>query len=878
MQPPVQVPDPANPTFVARNAAETFDPFDPIALNWTATATDADRAVALADFNLGLRLTATATTRVYAPTQGYLAVRSNAGLGGGVKTLQLELSDEARRLLHMSGRGETVPLPAAPSTMTWQSFSGDRVQVRFLFTVETPALENRLRTQLEALYTNELLKREFPDDYDLRIVNDELTVIDLPAGTREAKYFQPWYNGESKVAWKLGGDKDQRYLIDLEPTESLVLHALVRDGYGGGSTDHWFLCNVGFVLRNLGVTGDPADPATDAAYEVISGGSVRRISSGGTFESGGTNPDGENAHGFDQVVVVHGGSQDAVLLQPPGNKVTSGCFFSYSTAEDVCIFSPRFSNLADADVGPGWRVWQPTYSWLDIGAAKNWVGEQGGNAAHLPDIGAADAILTTEYGQHATRYPAGVRRSVFFDFMDRAYGYDGTRARPPEGSAPSPSPATTSWEHIFNVNEYAAIRPEHPIWQRQRLGQLRRLYPLRLEVRLGHASDSPVLCVLSQDDVDCVRQEYIFHMRWESAQDYYQTYAGQSAWWRNNRVFTAEGPRIIEAGGPPQTRPAIGWRGNIVVPGRRTVRPVENTPPGASGRYRFTQVVNNWSNLLDEIDGLGEHYADRIRVLFTPAGMADRSDIRNAIAASVDYPDPVLPSWGAEIAVRIYDMTEPGPGFPAGSIDEFLRVRLTTSNTRARFTALNPFEAQISSSWRSPEYNETVSTTPISNHQLGEAFDVQPRDAGGAANRNPLAMLCLHIAGLHIAAQNTAAGHSRLRELLMENNAHEYLVGRVNPETRGQVILRNVVADGSVAYVQRQPDGSEVALYDAASLAGEEITTRTPLDRRLAMTFTQEYSNFMSTSGLWPTPPPTQRDLQTFALTIASHVHFTWWI
>jgi hypothetical protein len=473
------------------------------------------------------------------------------------------------------------------------------------------------------------------------------------------------------------------------------------------------------------------------------------------------------------------------------------------------------------------------------------------------------AILSAEYGVHANAYPEDISRDLFFNVIENLYGYDGTRARPPADVSAHQLPAVSSWSRSFTLNSLAEIRPEHPAW-RTRFGQIRRLFPLRIELYLVD-TDSAVLCTLSQDEVDCIRQEYALHMLWET--DYFQTYSTRPSWWRKYRMFSAGGPHIIDAGGPPNDRPALGAGAVITVPKRRRVTPHIRPPQGAGTRYGYSFVLANWRALQTEVANAGETYAERIRTLMLPSSSGDRDAIRAAMADTLDYPDPVLPAWAAEVVVRVYDLTEPGASFAAGSIDEFLRSCLTLASARARFAELDPFQVRNSSSWRSPEYNEAFSSTPLSNHQRGVAFDVQPLGAWRPGLRNPLAMLCLHLAALSMEA--------RLRELLMENNAHEYFVGRLDAGTRDHLIIRNIVGSDFV-YVRRMPDGTEADLFDSASLAGDEITTRTELDRRLARTFSEEYSLFTQTSGSWPSPPPTYRDLYIFALTLASHVHFTW--
>jgi hypothetical protein len=194
----------------------------------------------------------------------------------------------------------------------------------------------------------------------------------------------------------------------------------------------------------------------------------------------------------------------------------------------------------------------------------------------------------------------------------------------------------------------------------------------------------------------------------------------------------------------------------------------------------------------------------------------------------------------------------------------------------ARFTALNPLRLQLGSAWRPPEYNESPSITPISNHQIGEAFDKQPLGSGEGA-RNPLAQLCLHIAG-----QDLFAGS--LREMLLENQAAAYLSFLVDTEVdangiarRRYVVIANFDTNLKAEFRLRAPDGTEEELPTQSVLDGEVITTGTRrLSSRLAQTFLEEYGRHTSTTGEWPVPPPTYLEVYMFGLTVASHVHFTW--
>jgi hypothetical protein len=268
-------------------------------------------------------------------------------------------------------------------------------------------------------------------------------------------------------------------------------------------------------------------------------------------------------------------------------------------------------------------------------------------------------------------------------------------------------------------------------------------------------------------------------------------------------------------------------------------------------------------------------YAARLRAIL--GDIAALADIRDAIVAGFDYADPILPalpSYAAEIAVTAVDLL--GVDWPPLSKENFLAAQLRSTDAIARFTGLNPLRLQLGSAWRPPEHNESPSITPISNHQIGEAFDKQPLGSGQGA-RNPLAQLCLHMAGQDLYGTS-------LREMLLENQAAAYLSLLVDTGVdadgiarRRYVVIANFDADLKAEFRLRAPDGTEEELPTESVLDGEVITTGTrQLSSRLAQAFLDEYARHTNTSGVWPVPPPTYLEVYLFGLTVASHVHFTW--
>jgi hypothetical protein len=882
MQPPIRVPNPADPDFTADNDAKKFDPFDPVALDWNAAADSANQEAALEQFRLGITYTATRATTLFAPTEGEVSwIATFDGTQLISRTLVLTLLSPAIKKLHLAGRGEDEPEPVAlaRSALPWNSLPDSQLQARLLFTFADGALEERLRTQITALYSNGtgVLKRRCGEGIDLQFVDGVLTPSELPAGPNDQRHLPPWWDGKSAAPWRLTGTDDQNKLVDLEPNESVLLQAQIREGFPQTATDHWYLCNVGFLLRSLGVAGDPAYMDNDDAYQIVSGDCLARIMSGGTLASGGTNPDGETPLGFEDVIVVHGGSQPAVLLQPPADRIVPGSVFSFTSAEDIEIFSPR---LEDQFVGL--RLWQPTYDSLELGSVRDQVRAARGAGADVFVPPQNSPILATEYGDpgHATGYPDNPN-TVFFPLMEWMYGYDGRRAKPPEGQPLHPLAAMSIWNRTFNLNELQAVRPEHPKWRikgdKETFATVRRLFPLRVELRLGNAVDAPVLCTLSQDEIDCIRQEYVFHMKFT---DYFQDYAVMpwGAAFRAAAVFPAPNHRIGTVGANLPI-PALGTDRVIPVPARPTVRPVTQSLT----RYRYTLLMANWHDRVDEVAGLAERYASRIRALLSNA--ATLQAIRNAMTASppIDWQDPTapapgaLPPYAAEIVATVSQLLS--ASFPPESAASFLQAQLTEQDTLARFAALNLYTLQLGSAWRPPEYNESVSKTPLSNHQRSEAFDAQPRGSGGGRH-NPLAQLCLHLVGQDLYCEGRACGDlarpRRLSEMLLENNAQEYLSSVVAVAKRRNVVVANFGVGGSATFRLRPAQGPEEEMPTYTDASGEAPSPST-FYSNLATEFLEAFRKHRSTGGnVWPAPLPTYLELYIFALCVSSHVHFTW--
>jgi hypothetical protein len=434
MQPLIRVPDPPNPPFTALNEARGFYPFDPIKLNWHATADPKDRAAPLANFGLGLKYTIKENQEhplpVLVPASGTLSFLARES-----RTLVLEVDARALERLHVGG----LDVKAA----------------RLLISFDA-GQEDDLHAHLTALYTKGTLTRHWIEDQDLRVQKDAFTVVELPSATtedqRRKQHLEPWWNGISAVPWSIKHVDQNTVLMELKKNESILIHAEVR-GHASApwhqeqGPDKWWRCNVGYFLGALGVAGDPH--ANDKIYRALSGDCRDLVSSSGDIPEK-----------FEDVVVLYKGSRNSVVLQPAGpgtgSPIIPSALFSFSTADDIAIFAPTLEDtpLELECQQPTLNCWQmqqvKDQMTLRTGPKKkrNWYNKNNANRVYVPPFSsglAAGVILASDYGKHAQANIKGKKkipadRSKFFDAVDRVYDYSLSRSK-----FYTPRGATSAW-------------------------------------------------------------------------------------------------------------------------------------------------------------------------------------------------------------------------------------------------------------------------------------------------------------------------------------------------------------------------------------------------------------------------------------------------
>lgn len=849
----------------------------------------------------GLRLTYTVgqAQNFYAPAGGAITFLPQQPGAFASRTLVLHLGMNASVTTTLRMGGRSGAPSANVSELYYARMYAEALSLRLYFTITSTAVDSALRAQLAVLKGKQTLRREGNPNADVTKVSGrpKLTRAEDPDIT-----FDKWFDGSSQVPWWLidcTPNDDDNSLMLLPAGSRVVVQATVAEQTRFAASTpmlggHEFLCNPGFALRALGVAGDTSDKAFDSDYLKLSGECVLPVACGGTIASGGTNPVGDDeVRDLSKIVVVYGGSKDVgktsgvggVVLQPPSDRLVPAAVYSFTSAEDVLVYSP-----AIIDCRVGIRLWQPTLDRLEMQNLQDRFGN-----VYVP--GPSEVILATEYAAEPTIAPAaealsaddeseadaiddwdfayvttGTRRAkrypkqrdTFLKAIPRAIAYDGSRARPPSPDEPFWLDASGSMIRIVNLHEYSAVRPMHPFWGKQRGGQIRRLFPLRIE--LSYESDPTAgaitpLCLLAQDDIDCVRQEYVFHLNWEN--NYHQTYGdlyrGQNA---TDVVHSAEGPRIIFGPDGQATAPSLGKANLIKVFNRIEVRSREPSDKSPQTSYLYTLLMDTWRDRLAEVSGPGLDRARRIQSIL------DTSSLRQAIRAGQSSdsgwtdPEAKLTATQAEAALTIVDLLAATPR-DAATMESFLQQALQNAAVYQRFGNLmaHPYEIVIASAWRPPEHNESVSVTPNSNHQIGEAMDTAPVLTGPAV-RNPLGMLAHHA-----AAQTLYPG--RLREVLLEDNATEFSMETMTGQSLRRATYSMTGSGDNRKFFITKLDGTTSQVAGCGS--GQ-------LGKKLLKRFHDDYSKWRGAgvANPWPVPPPTYVQLYVFALTVASHVHLTW--
>jgi hypothetical protein len=821
-----------DPAVTAANEARRFRPetFSLEKLHWTAADTDAAAQPAIDAMGLGLRWTARPgrTVTVLAPTSGVMVCDPVTHDNQVVEQrLTMYLSDD-----------DFARLRARP-TPDGEKFAVENARLVY---VMDQSLATRFAEAVHDHHGSRRLEPVLARGIDGR---RGLARIDasVPAEQNTAGQLDSWLAGEEAVLWRFaaGVGQDGTTVGELTAGEMVVLYAEVMGQASDAAEPSWYRINAGFVLDRLRAPGD----GLQAEYDLLTDDYRERgVASGGKAASRA------------ELCAVRRGSLRSVVLQPFG--VVPAALFSFATCDPVHVFGAALNTPADQPMGL--RTSLPTIPRATLQQLWQTHGIQHERLITGPT--AVEEFPATDYPDQVTitQGQTPLRPRAFYDDMvnEVTYGAMGWSTGAVAGSGV---------ERTLIPHGDIAARPFHPRWTPKRTLQLRRLFPLRFLIRLGTDVDTAHEFSLTQDERDCIRQEHVFHMYF--VEPYFQTYR-----WRWNvqeraaRVFPTRDPTHLheveyEQDDPNRrpVRPAIGLDGRIRVPRRTDLRPLLPEEPRDTA-YHYTLLASSSDALLERARAAAAVYAgDVMRLL-------------QAIADNLPPPPVTLPAYATQVVTRIATL-QASPPLQISGTAGFLQLQLGRQDPINRFARLDaagqfvlrPYRLQISSGWRPPEHNESVSLTPISNHQLGEAMDVQPVGAG-PSNRNPLGLLCLHL-----AAQDFQRA-DQLRECLLEQQTQEYIIGHIDGAKRDRTIIENVLPDGSREYVLRAAGIADEPFTNVASFDGEQLTDQTRFDLNLARSYREELNRANNSTVPWP--GPTYLDMYIFGLCVASHVHHTW--
>ncbi|MGW5154640.1 hypothetical protein ACWEPN_04060 [Nonomuraea wenchangensis] len=801
----------AAPSVVAVNDAKVFQGFSLAKVHWRDDDTDADARPAIDAMGLGTRYKVRpgAGTSLLACSPGPLLCEPT-GDGGLLVLAYPDESDFAR--LRQSLEVDNIRL-------VWQLDAA--LGARFAASMRVHHDAGRLAPVL-------LGGRDEP--YERMLVSGP-----VPVGQDGAAQVDLWLRGEGAVAWRpAGGVPPEEFtLLDLRVGEQVTLYAEVLSCDEMQRT--WYRVNAGLVLNLL-----RRDTSLQAEYDLLTD----------TFTEGGVASGGQ-AGSRGELLALWGGSMNTLVLQPTG--VVPPALFSFATCDPIQVFAPALASPPDRPIGvrsclptiprgPLTALWQRH-------AIKEWLkppvaGEDFPAADYAGNV---DGVLVKD------KVPE--RGLAFYDALGRivTYGPAGTRT----GAFLHGGTART-----ITPQSDPASRPHHPAWKPAQVRQLKRTYPLRYVLKVG---DAPEFAI-TQDDRDCIRQEYVFHLQFTA--DYHQTYA--TVWKTPERrqanlhpTTDPVDPHRLQRKDGRSSLPALGRGGVIVIPDRAELRPFDQGRETPGGRhnlaYHHTLLTSSAPDLVAQARDASQAYAENILTVFEAV-----------LAGWTPPPTPRLPPYAVRVVTRIATLIG-NPRPPTGTAEEFLYERLAGSDSRFAVRGkdgrlrLLPYGLTISSGWRPPEHNEVVSKTPASNHQRGAATDLTP-----STGVNALSLL-----SLHLAAQDFKRD-KRLSECLLENSRSEYVMDVIERDRVDMTILERTLPNGQYDYVLHSqaadlPISSSDEIYDGHGF-DDDLGMRT----RLITAYRQAWDKAGNTSNRQPWPEPTYLDMYIFGLTDATHVHHTW--
>lgn len=817
----------------ATNDAQRFWPFSAATLRWLPGDSDADGQAARDALGLGLHLVANAgESPVVLPASLGKMTCMPLRIRNGMleeQRLAIELSKvDLKRLARDPGTGEWFPV----------------LNARLIYAMK-PDMSGRLAQTLTAHFQAGRIEPVFKPGIAVARSADDGAEAVAKYDPSNVEPLNAWLEGDSALWWrfKAGVARNDADLLMMTAGDELTIYADVGLGSVARGEAAWHRVNAGYILRRLQESGETSadyeylgDQFTSrgvancrqAAYELL-----EPHESGGRITPTGTTQRAD-------IAVVSGGSHPSVVLQPLG--VVPGELFSFITSDEVKVFSARLQS-------------QP----LRVRSAMPLLSRRALTSLGFRGVFRPNAMSefhAVYLAQQLVFKTGGGGTQDFYNALADTvtYGVLGWST----GLKTGPG-----LERSFVLQGDASHRPDHPEWTPKlpdnavptaadptpdHRDQLRRLFPLRYYLAAENDQDTDRLFAITQDETDCIRQEYVFHLNWvmEAGGLYYQGLATTS------RDVTAGGHTEGTAGGQPTPR-----IGAITIPPRSRFRPLENREydpilEGARPRYpTVTAAPANWRDVYD--NSIKPTYADFLEGV---------KSIKNGLAppAGLNLP-PVVSRFITFLqSLPVVSTATADPVF------DFLAQQLNLLAALQRLSLAANDSLQINSFWRPPEHNETVSELRNSPHQDSRGFDIQP--SGG---QSPLNLLTLHAAGERILPTPNL-----LSQVLLELKSNLFVSAGFREDLSQRVITKPAGKFRLVLVA-----GGPAVDLDAFSLANplgedEAFPDRGVPDSRLLKLFETEFMAFMTASGrlaVWPNP--TVDRVYFFALGRASHVHFT---
>jgi hypothetical protein len=852
---PIKNYDPANPSVTSVNGAGVFVPsspailFEPAALHWMTADSDAAGAPARAALGLGLRLTvkpgATATI---------IPVSLGPGSHMTCRPLEDPVGDVVEHRLYVWVSDDDLKSLQAFDPAQGGAF--DVSAARFVFGL-SPAHQAGLVQKMQDHLTNQRMTARFKAGFE--IPRDAAGDIGTPKPLDMTHQLQAWLNGDSAILYDFanGVARDAAELVSLQAGDTVTLYAEVAFRQREVEGEIWYRINPGFLLERL----RGADPLGAAAYRAFAANVLDRISSGVV-----TVPSELALRS--ELTAVAGGSLSSIVLLPYG--IVPAPLFSFITSDEIAVFGSGLKAAVTLDFIRS----QPVLTRDSLRAFWNRHRFQaevfGSNPLH--------EFETTEYAAQLAQQ--GTQRKGWYEVFHEAIQYGDYNHTFMDGSQ---GDSVVGGDVIRQfVPNGRPSHPDHPEFVGNRSLQLLRIWPLRYYFRLGPDTDTAQQFAITQDTIDCIRQEYAFHMDWKQEPTglyYWQphfAFGTQLAVADADTITTDANARVVPAMLSNAGRITVPARTDIrqLLPGDRARDPANVVPESLSVYFPFTMIADEIMDRLDEVRGF---VLDNV------------VEMEAVVATAPGAPDPI-PGSGLspflKALMRLFlDLRDLAPLPATTTTMGFLRELyfptqslpgVTSVDVKKRFdeafAALGPatkrdpkLTVRCSSAWRPPEHNETIGNLINSNHQVGLAADVQPINAG-PGKRNPLFIAALHDVAMRSFAHNPPLLDEALLELL--TGSFLWASFDIGLATAG---VAEVVQGGRKVYKQVLASGqTDLPDDNTPNLTGSKQPSQ-----KAAQDLRTVFDALNGAGSAWPVPFPSFIQVYAFCLVEASHTHFT---